>query len=201
MGSGVLAAKALQWNTKACPSCIISQTPSPKRRKKVGMRLESQMTPDYWDVSSVWLQRHSSWWLLGVWARWHFIHLLPSQKTRHGKESRWGGDRLFLVVPIDRVKGNGCKLNHKIFHLSTGKIFYNRKIIKHWKRVPRGVEGSPFVAIQISAGHGPEQSSLGDPALSQELDWTVSSDTFPAHCAVVLCHAAEEMGKRMPNLR
>lgn len=76
------------------------------------------------------------------------------------------GDRLFSLVPIGRARGNGCKFNHMKFHLSTGKVFYNMKIVKHWKRVPREVEESPFVSIQHSAGHGPEQSALGDPALS-----------------------------------
>lgn len=83
------------------------------------------------------------------------------------------GDRLFSVVPIDWAKGSGCKLNHMKFHLSTGKIFYKVKFIKHWKMIPREAEGSPFVAIQHSVGHSPEQSSLGDPALSW--DWARQS--------------------------
>lgn len=72
------------------------------------------------------------------------------------------GDRLFSVVPTVRAKGNGHKLNHMKFHLSTGKIFCNVRIIKRWKKVPREIEGSPFMAIQHSTGHGPWQSSLGD---------------------------------------
>lgn len=91
---GVSAAKALQWNRKACPRRFISQTSSPNTCKKLGMKLESWMAPDDWNVPSAQLQRPSFWWVLGVWARWHLIHL-PSQNTSHGRERRWGRQTLF----------------------------------------------------------------------------------------------------------
>ena len=50
------------------------------------------------------------------------------------------------MVHSDRMKGNGHKLEHKVFHLNMGKNF-TVKVTEHWNRLPGEVVESPSLEI------------------------------------------------------
>jgi len=69
-------------------------------------------------------------------------HLIPSFQCLKGSGKK-DEDRLFSRACCNRTRGNGFKLKQGRFRLDIRKIFFTIRVVKHWNRGPREVEGTP----------------------------------------------------------
>ena len=65
-------------------------------------------------------------------------NLISAYKYLMGR-SQVDGARLFLVVPINKTRDNGHKLELRKFHLNVRKNFFTLSVTEHWHRLPREV--------------------------------------------------------------
>jgi len=57
------------------------------------------------------------------------------------------GVGLFSQAPSSRMRGNGLRLCQGRCRLDTRKNFFTERVLKHWKRLPRGVIESPSLEV------------------------------------------------------
>lgn len=50
-----------------------------------------------------------------------------------------------FLVPSNKIRSSGHKLNHRKFHLNTRKNFFTLRVSEHWNRLTREIVESSFL--------------------------------------------------------
>ncbi|GAB0183542.1 hypothetical protein GRJ2_000819500 [Grus japonensis] len=60
---------------------------------------------------------------------------------------RKDGEGLVTRASSDRTRGNGFKLKEGRFRLDIQKKLFSVRVVKHWKRLPRGAVDAPSLEV------------------------------------------------------